>query len=68
MHVMVCATVLILTVANPILIPAINNFIRLVIPINTIEVQTSLIVALRMSLPDEYVCMREYRNKTLVDN
>ena len=41
--------------------PAINNFIRLVI-------QTSVIVALRMSLSDEYVCTREYHNKTLVDS
>ena len=28
----------------------------------------SVIETLRMSLPDGYVCVREYRNKTLVDS
>ena len=58
-------TVLIVTVAISILGPEIHNFIRLVIPI---KVQTSVIETLRMSLPDEYVCIREYRNKTMVDS
>ena len=58
-------TVLILTVAISILGSAINNFIRLVIPI---KVQASVIETPGISLPDDYVCVREYRNKTLVDS